>query len=531
VGAIVAETIHALTPAHQRLWDYAVANAGEQGDRIAVVISPERISFAQLIAEAEALAAGLEHMGIRPGDTVSYQLPNCREALILVLAIGRLGAVANPIVPIFRQREVRFILDQTKSKLIVVPSGHRRFDYFAMAREVIGDSPIAILTCFDRVDGVPFFCDLISEYRNQYPSVDLPDPDADAFLIYTSGTVGSPKGVRHSQRTLVTEAESLRQVNGLTRSDIGLLPSPLTHITGILYGNFLPQVSGGRLCLMDLWEPVEAAKIIERERCTWLIGATPFLQGIVYDSDARKHDLSSLRLVRCGGADVPPKLIRDAYALGLTAVRSYGSTEFPGVSGVADQTPEKSATTDGKVHDHIDIRIVDHADGRTVLPIGEVGEIQTRGPEAFLGYKDASLDADVWTDDGWVRSGDLGFIDLDRYVTIVGRLKDIIIRKGENISAKEVEDALSEHPAIANVAVIGLKDVERGEMVVAVCTLNTGFDFSIDAMRAHLDRCGMARQKFPERLEILEALPTTAAGKIRKVELREMFARKDAGAD
>jgi cyclohexanecarboxylate-CoA ligase len=275
--------------------------------------------------------------------------------------------------------------------------------------------------------------------------------------------------------------------------------------------------------LVDVWQPEEGAALIERERCTWTCGATPFLQGLVYDPAVRKHDISSLRVFRCGGADVPPKLIRDAHALGLQAFRSYGSSEHPTVSGIAGDDPDKAATTDGRVHDHVEIRIADLDDERHILPPGEVGEIQTRGPDRFLGYRDAALDRDALTVDGWLRSGDLGFLDADRYLTIVGRRKDIIIRKGENISAKEIEDVLSEHPAIEQVAVIGLPDQERGEIVTAVCVLKSGASFSFDDMTRHFGGTEIAKQKFPERLEVVGALPMTAAGKIRKSELRERY--------
>jgi cyclohexanecarboxylate-CoA ligase len=510
------------------LWDYVEENADRRGLRTALVHTAGRMTFRELLLDANALARGLEVLGIQPGDTVSYQLPNWSETIVLVLALMRIGAVANPIVPIFRKREVEFILRQTGSKLFVVTPEYRGYDHLALARDVVSDLPTGIMICRGRANGIQDYDKLLRSYKGAVPASPQANPDADAFLIYTSGTVGQPKGVRHSQRTLITEVVSLRAVNHLEPTDIGLLPSPLTHITGILYGNLLPQIYGGTLCLMDEWDPVNAARIIEKERCTWLIGATPFLQGIVSNSDVRTHDLSSLRLVRCGGADVPPKLIRDAYSLGLTAVRSYGSTEFPGVSGVADQDPEKSATTDGKVHDHVDIRIVDPANGTKLVPFGEVGEIQTRGPELFLGYKDPALDADAFTEDHWYRSGDLGFLDEDRYLTIVGRLKDIIIRKGENISAKEVEDALLEHPSLASVAVIGVRDKDRGEMVVAVGVTAPGANFTMIDMKRHLDSCGLAKQKYPERLEIVDHLPMTAAGKIRKVELREFYAAEHA---
>jgi cyclohexanecarboxylate-CoA ligase len=513
---------------HELLWPYLLANAQRDPHGTALVYSTGRATFLDLVNDADTVARSLESLGIGPGDVVSYQLPNWLETLLLVLALMRLGAVANPIVPIFRKKEVSFILKESRSKALFVPTLYRNFDYFRLAQEVSGGSPLKIVTCRGQRPDTPSYEDLFARYRGQRPAAPLPDPDADAFLIYTSGTVGNPKGVRHSQKTLVTEALTLRSVNCLTPGNIGLLPSPLTHITGVLYGNFLPQISAGKLCLMDVWNPVDAARLIESEKCTWLIGATPFLQGLVSDPDVRRYDLSSLRLVRCGGADVPPKLIRDARALGMTAVRTYGSTEHPGISGIAEQDPEKSETTDGRVHDHIEIRIVDPENELHVMPLGQVGEIHSRGAELFLGYQDPSLNADAFTADRWFRTGDLGFLDEQRYLTIVGRRKDIIIRKGENISAKEVEDALIELPTLERVAVIGVPDQERGEMVVAVCVPKPGAIVSLADLTRHLDLCGIAKQKYPERIELMDQLPMTAAGKIRKVEIRARYANKPA---
>jgi cyclohexanecarboxylate-CoA ligase len=510
------------------LWPYLQGNVRRDPNGSALVHSTGRATFSDLENDANALARSLEHLGIEPGDVVSYQLPNWLETFVLVLALMRLGAVANPIVPIFRKREVSFILRESRSKALVVPTLYRGFDYVRLAREVAGDSPLKIVTCRGDEADTPSYGTLLARHRGERPVSPLPDPNADAFLIYTSGTVGNPKGVRHSQKTLITEVLTLRAVNGLSPGNVGLLPSPLTHITGVLYGNFLPQVSSGKLCLMDVWSPAEAARLIESEKCTWLIGATPFLQGLVSDPAVQRYDLSSLRLVRCGGADVPPKLIRDARALGMTAVRTYGSTEHPGISGIAEQDPEKSATTDGRVHDHIELRIVDPEDELRVMPLGQVGEIHSRGAELFLGYQDPSLNSDAFTADGWFRTGDLGRLDEQRYLTIVGRRKDIIIRKGENISAKEVEDALIELPALERVAVIGVPDPDRGEMVVAVCVAKPGAVVTLADLTRHLDQCGIAKQKYPERLELMDELPMTAAGKIRKVEIRARYATKPA---
>jgi len=507
------------------LWTYLRRNAARHPGKTAVVHGDARRTYAELAADAEALAGALHAQGVGPGDVVSYQLPNCIEAMLVLLAALRLGAVANPITPIYRRREIEFIVRQARSRILFAPVSYRGCEHVALALELEAPCLGAVVACGGQVPGAVAFDELLRRGRGVPPPALAADPDADAMLAYTSGTVANPKGARHSQRTLVADVLSTAAFTRMTPQDVCFMASPLTHMTGALYISFLPQIHGNTLCMMDGWTPAEGARLIARERCTWTSGATPFLQGLVYDEDVRQHDVSCLRVFRTGGADVPPKLIRDAQAMGIRAHRCYGSTEHPTVSGMLDGDIEKAATTDGKIHPHVELRIIGD-DNITVLPAGQVGEIQTRGPDRFLGYHDKALDADAFTADGWFRTGDLGSVDAAGYLTIAGRRKDIIIRKGENISAKEVEDVLMEHSALQNVAVIGLKDEERGEMVVAVCTLHPGAQFDFDIMTRHLRHMGIARQKYPERLEILDELPMTSSGKIRKAALRERFAAR-----
>lgn len=503
------------------IWNYLRRVAAAKPDVTAVVARDGRTTFSELLQRAELVASALVAQGIKPGETISYQLPSCVEAMAVVLGALRVGIIANPIVPIYRQRELGFILKEARSRLLFVPGIEKNIDYVALACDV-ADDDLLIVNCGAPHADAMSFEDFISLGRGPLPLDIGPSPDDDAFLIYTSGTVAEPKGVRHSQRTLMIDAMSIAETTELTEEDVIFLASPITHITGLLYSHFLPLLHGNRLCLVDVWKPAEVAALIEREGCTWTTGATPFLQGLIGDPIARQHDLSSLRVFRCGGADVPPKLIRDAHEAGIRAFRSYGSSEHPTMTGFFNDDPEKAATTDGRVHDHVRMRIV--APGTlTLLPAGEAGEIQTQGPEQFLGYRNAALDADAFTQDGWLRTGDLGTLDNQGYLTVVGRLKDIIIRKGENISAKEVEDVLMEHPAIDNVAVVGLPDEERGEMVTAICVLRSGATFSFLDMQQILSKAGLAKQKYPERLEYVDALPATPSGKIRKSELRKTY--------
>ncbi|MGE0387719.1 MAG: AMP-binding protein [Gammaproteobacteria bacterium] len=507
------------------LWDCVERNAERCGDRVAIVHQYGRCTFGELRDMACTLARALVRLGIGPGDTVSYQLPNWIETLAVVLATLRIGAVANPIVPIYRRRELAFIVRDAATRVLFVPGVYRGFDHLALAREIELPAGVPVVACGPGTGGEHGFEGLLALGAPAGAPIDYArDPQADAFCIYTSGTTGNPKGVRHCQRGLMIEAQSYADYSGVDARSVSLIVSPITHITGITHAHFLPQLTAMKACMLDQWSPQLAIETIEREGCTLMGGATPFLQMLVDTLRAHPGRVPTLKLFRCGGAGVPPQLVRDAQALGIETVRCYGSTEHPTISGAAGGDPELAATTDGRVHDHVGIRIVDPADEQRVLALGEPGEIQSRGPELFLGYRDPSQDAEAFTADGWFRTGDIGVLDARRHVTIVGRKKDIIIRKGENISARDVEDALSAHPALAQVAVFGLPDRERGEMVAAAVVLRPGQQFDLARMAQFLDGIGLARRKFPERLEILDALPMTASGKIRKVDLQRRFA-------
>lgn len=510
------------------LWACLEAHRRVSPSRDALVHADGRLTYEELCAEADALALGLAELGVRPGDTISYQMPNWAETVLIVLATLRLGAICNPIITIYRSREVGFLLKDARSRFVFVPETYRGFAFADMMAPLAREAGARMIVCRGSHPGAPGFDALLSRGRALREQGGAParapvDPDADALYLYTSGTEGQPKGVRHSQTTLLSEARSVIGATALGPDDTLFMGSPLTHITGFAYACVAGPVLGAKVCLLDIWDIHRAAELIEREQCVWTVGATPFLQGLLEDP-ALAEKIRSLRVFRCGGAGVPPHLIRKARQRGIRAMRTYGCSEHPTISGGVRDDPAKAATTDGRVHPQNRVRIVDLDDETRVLATGEVGEIQTRGDEVFLGYVDSSLDRFAFTPDGWLRTGDLGHLDAEDYVTVVGRRKDIIIRKGENISAREVEDLMVELPQVRQCAVIGVPDVERGEMVVVVCVLEAGARLSLADVSAHLAAAGIARQKFPERLEIVDAMPMNAAGKIRKVDLRAMFA-------
>ena len=493
---------------------------GRKTHEIAIVDRGAHYTFGEVMHRAEALACALKSLGIGSGDVVTFQLPNWVEAALLHLACIRIGAVVNPVVPIYREKELNYILEDAGTALLVIPNNYRGFDYPAFAAR-LQVKPRHVMVCGDPIPGLLHFDTLLREFDGARSDGASIQPDALSYLLYTSGTEADPKGVEHTQNTLLFDLLNLIETNGIDEHDVLFGASPVTHVTGLVYYLILPLIRGNKVCLFDTWNPGEAARIIEAEGCTWTVGATPFLRDLLYNEDARKHNIRSLRSFRCGGADVPPSLILDAQAHGLHAYRSYGCTEHPTISGVLHSDETKRATTDGLLHSHVELKCVDPDDSTKVLDVGMIGEILTRGPDLSMGYHRRELNESAFDEDGWFHTGDLGFLDADHYLTITGRKKDIVIRKGENISARELEDILIRHPGVAEVAVIGLPDGERGERVCAVVVPRTSAGITFEGMTAILHEAGVARQKFPEQLEIRQSLPTTAAGKVRKFQLRK----------
>jgi non-ribosomal peptide synthetase component E (peptide arylation enzyme) len=508
-----------------RLVDQALAEGGrEHPQRLAVVDRERRVSYGELTAAVERAAAMLAGLGVRPGDVVSFQLPNWVEAAIVYHATVRLGAVSNPIIPIYRGREVEFILRQTRARVVVVPDVFRRFDHRAMIAELRPRAPDLehVLVVGEPGDGQRSLGDALDEAG---PDTMAPEVRRDAgdvaLVLYTSGTEASPKGVLHSHHTLVYECQSIIDLYELAGADRVFMPSPVTHITGLLYGLTLPFMLGTSVALQDVWDVDAALELVERERATFCVGATPFLHGLVHSPRLADHDVSSLRVFGCGGADVPPALIVAAREqLGIVASRLYGSTECPTVTGTALRAPiERHAATDGRAIGAEELRVVDEDEGP--LPPGARGDLQVRGPDLCLGYLDAALNERAFTADGWFRSGDLAVADAEGDVRIAGRAKDVIVRGGENLSAKEIEDLLFEHPGVDEVAVVGYPDDVLGERACAVVVARGQLDLG-DLVAFLRDR-RVANQKLPERLVLVETLPKTASGKVQKFRLREQL--------
>lgn len=496
----------------ETLHERAVAVAARTPSRIALIDGSTRLSFADLTARADRLAAAFAARGVQAADVVSWIIPNRWEAAAVHLACARLGAVSNPLNPAFRRRELAFVAANAKPALIVAMDEWRGFEHAAAARALDAAPVITV----GELGSLP---------RARPPAAPPTDPAATAVLLYTSGTTSDPKGVRLSHRALLCEIESFTQIHSLKAGDRYLGGSPVCHIAGLVYGILTPFALGTSTVLLDRWDPARALHAIEAERATFQTGPPTLLQTLADAAAGARADTSSFRLFSTGGASIPTEAVRAAgKVLGCSVKRAYGSTEVPTLTATTLDDPEdERMETDGRLIGHGEIRIV-RADG-TDAGNGHEGEILARAPEMFDGYTSAALNAESFIDGGWYRTGDLGVVDARGLLRVTGRLKDIIIRGGENISVKELEDLLSEHPAVADVAIVGMPDDRLGERVCAFLSLRDGTTIGFNEMTGYLTSRGIAEHKLPERLEIRSALPKTESGKIRKNELRDELRR------
>jgi cyclohexanecarboxylate-CoA ligase len=508
------------------------ATCARRGYDDALVDTARRVSFAEWDRLVGRAALGLLALGVGPGDVVAYQLPNWWEAAVIFLAAARLGAVVNPLLPIFRARELRFILRQSGAAVLVIPGDYRGCDHPRLITELRAELPALREVLVARAEAPPPLRSLDSFLATPWERapqtadrvVAAVDPDALLMLMYTSGTTADPKGVLHTHNTLTAEVRSLQHMHALTAADRTLMPSPLTHISGVIHAILAPALLGTSAVLMERWDAGEGLALIGTERVTYMVGAPTFLQDLADHSDRARHDLTSLRLFSCGGANVSADLIRRARAaLGCVAKRVYGSTEFPTITTTdAADAASMGIETEGRPIAPAEVRVVD-AEG-TTLPAGAEGEIQARGPECFVGYADASLNRETFTADGWLRTGDLGQLDVAGYLRITGRLKDIVVRKGEKFSVRELEELIARHPAVADVAVLAVPDPRSGERACAVVALHAPAALTLAELTRFLRDAGLAVQKLPEQLEIVDAFPRTDSGKIHRAVLKARFA-------
>jgi len=480
-------------------------------------------TFRDVATRADRIAVALSRLGVRPGDVVSWQLPNWMECAALAAAIDRLGAVSNPIITIYREREVGFACRQARSRVLVVPGVVRGVDHRELATAVRGAAPD--LEHVVTVRAEPAAGQRALESLEDDPAEPLPPsphgPHDVASLFYTSGTTADPKGVLHTWSTLGSVLHYHAQLFPAAPDDVSLLQFPLTHIGGIGMFVMLPLRSGSSVVLMEAYDPELAVDLIERHRVTSAGGPPAVLQGIFAAKNYSPEKVRSVRSSGSGAADVSPELMRQVQQrLAAFAFRSYGMTECPMfTSGRHGDSVEQLCGTDGRPVPGAEARLVDEA-GRPVGP-GVEGEVEAYGPQLCVGYLDASLNT-AFTADGFFRTGDLAVCDAEGYLRITGRRKDVIIRKGENLSAKGIEDELAEHPKIADVAVVGVADAAAGERVCACVVLRPGAGgLTLAEVRTFMEGRGVMRQKIPEQLEVMPELPRNATGKVRKDLLRQ----------
>ena len=506
--------------------DAAAMLAAQEPDRVLVIDGEIRLTAGDLYQSARRLADAMRKRGICRGDVVSFMLPNWHEACVVYLATALIGAVSHPLVTNFRNAELLFMLSDCKSKAIFVPAEFRRVDYRRMMAEVGGQMegpPLVVVLRGDPGDGIGYD-QLIAEGRPD-ATFEPVDPGAVRMILYTSGTTGRPKGVLHTHNTINADIVQLHRFWNRGGDARYLVASPISHIGGSLYAFEMPLLFRTSAVLMDMWDGAAAATLIEREQCSHMAGATPFLQHLLTSCRASGARLPSLRIFICGGASVPPSLIREAteWFSNCVATRVYGSTEVPTITlGSIDAgDTDHAAETDGKI-----------GAARVIIPAADaegVGELLAKAPQMLVGYYNIEDEAAAFDEAGYFRMGDLGRIVDEDYLVITGRQKDIIIRNGENISPKEIEDLLTLHPDVAEVSVIGLPSEKTGEMACAVVLPAGSARPTCADFAAFLTDFGIAKLKFPEHVVFRSDLPRNATGKVLKHVLRDEILAETVG--
>ena len=499
-----------------------------------------RFTYRELAAMADRIAVGLTRLGVQQGDIVAVQLPNWWQFTLTYLACSRIGAVMNPLMHIFRERELSFMLQHGEAKVAIVPQSFRGFDFAQMLEGLRPRLPhlqhVVVVGALQGNAPAPHsFEALLSgpAWEQSPDAADIlrahrPGPDDVTQLIYTSGTTGEPKGVMHSANTVLANIIPYAERLHLGADDVVLMASPMAHQTGFMYGLIMPIWLQASAVLQDVWEPKRAVDLIRQERATFTMASTPFLTDLARTvAEMGGEGVPSLRTFLCAGAPIPGALVEQARAaLGAKIVSAWGMTENGAVTLTRlDDADERSFNTDGLPLPGVELKVVD-VDGKA-LPAGEPGKLLLRACSNFGGYlRRPHLNG---TDaEGWFDTGDLARIDAQGYVRITGRSKDVIIRGGENIPVVEIESLLYRHPAIAHAAIVAYPDERLGERACAVVVPRPGQSIDLPAMVEFLKSQQVAIQYIPERLIVRDAMPSTPSGKIQKFKLRELLAAEAA---
>ena len=490
----------------------------------------KRFTYRELAAMADRVAVGLSRLGVGKNDIVACQLPNWWQFTITYLACSRIGAVMNPLMHIFRERELSFMLKHGEAKVVIVPKVFRGFDYEAMVtalrpslpdlQQVVvvggaGDNSFEKLLSEPAWESAPDARDILTRNR--------PGPDDVTQLIYTSGTTGEPKGVMHTANTTMANIIPYAQRLKLSQEDAVLMASPMAHQTGFMYGLMMPILLRQSVVLLDIWEPLRAIDLIRAESISFTMASTPFLTDLAKNVEESGKTVPTLKIFLCAGAPIPGPLVEQARrVLGTKIVSAWGMTENGAVTLIQpDDEDERAVNTDGCPLPGVELKVVD-PDG-SILPAGQAGKLYVRSCSNFGGYlKRSQLNA---TDaEGWFDTGDLARLDERGYVRITGRSKDVIIRGGENIPVVEIEALLYRHPAIAMAAIVAYPDERMGERACAVVVPKAGQTVDLPSIVEFLKSQKVAMQYVPERLVVRDSIPSTPSGKMQKFKLREMLA-------
>ena len=478
------------------------------------------ITYLEIERSAGSIAGFLLEAGVGKGDIVTVCLPNWWQAVAVFLGVMRIGAVLNPVPTTYGRADIAYVLGKCRSRALFVPGRFRGVEYGPVVAALDLDIPVVQVGDANEQFGIPLAQIIEGEPARETIDFSADDP---AAVLFTSGTEAKPKGAVHTHNTILFGERAMALAIGIGSGDTGFMASPISHATGFLHGIVMTLTTGGTLSLLDVFSGPVAARQMREHRCTWTMGATPFLSDVSDALETSSSRLPDLRYFLCGGAPVPEVLVRRATDLGLRVLSIYGSTESPPHTIVHPEDPVENAwTTDGRPLAGIEAGIV--SDGREVLPLGETGEERSRGPNTCLGYLDEpALTAKDFDDDGWYYSGDLARQLPDGSIRIAGRLKDIIVRGGQNISAREIEEYLIAHPAVHAAAVVGVPHHRLGETGCAVLVLKSKCSLTLSELTVYLSGLGIARYKLPERLEIWPSLPATPSGKIQKFLIRKML--------
>jgi acyl-CoA synthetase (AMP-forming)/AMP-acid ligase II len=475
------------------------------------------------------LAAGLQELGAGHGDRIAVQLPNWNEYFLVYAACARLSVVMIPVVTVYREGEVGFIVENSAAVGLVTTGEFRGFDAAAMAASIAASSPnlkFRVVVRGSAGEGAHTLEELLTTPHDQSALPPMPTADDPHLILYSSGTESRPKGCLHTWNSSSFLPKQAVLALGMTRDDVMFMPSPVTHALGLTLGVMAPTVAGAAVHLLDVFDPRVALERIGTYGCTGTASPAPFIRMMLDALDPATHDVSQLRFWLSAGAPIAGSLVAEAAdrLSGCRVVSAYGSSEVMMATVCKPQdSVERVATSDGAPVPGVELRIVDLEERE--VPVGEDGEIRYRGPGRLLEYwNNPGLTAAATDADGWWRTGDLGRLDREGYLRVTGRLKDIIIRGGFNISARQVEEALLEHPAIANVALVGLPDEQLGEKACAVVQLREGASIPLEEMKEHLTVTHkLAVWKVPERIEVVTEYPVTATGKIQKFQLRDRY--------